>query len=93
MEWHNGNTLSQTVYTSLYIHHLGHIDPDLIMLDTPLEDPERPIGLITIVLRAAILGLLKCCDFAWRELSQGKVQDVSSLSTRFLLVCLFPCMP
>ena len=84
MEWHNGNTLSQTVFTLLYTHHLGDIDPDLVMQDKVFEDPQRPIGLVTIVLRAAVLGLLKCCDFAWRELSQGKVHDVgSSPSNRF----------
>ncbi len=82
MEWHNGNTLSQTVYTLLYVHHLGNIDPDISMQEAVFEDPERPLGLITIVIRAAVLGLLKCCDFAWRELSQGRVHDVG-VPTRF----------
>ncbi|KAF5349588.1 hypothetical protein D9756_008923 [Leucocoprinus leucothites] len=76
MEWHNGNFMSHTVLTLLYIHHLDSIDPDLVQ--TPLstwDDPFRPPELITVVLRAAVAGLLKCCDLTWRELSKGAVQD------------------
>ena len=36
----------------------------------------RPIELATIVLRASIFGLLKCCDFSWRELNRGNVYDI-----------------
>ncbi|GBE82822.1 Mak10-domain-containing protein [Sparassis crispa] len=75
MEWHAGSTLAQTVYTLLYIHHLKDIDPDTLMPEvTP--DPLRPRGLISIVLRASVLGLLKSCDLAWRELSKNKVYEI-----------------
>ncbi|KAK7688903.1 hypothetical protein QCA50_007594 [Cerrena zonata] len=75
MEWHSGSTLSQTVYTLLYVHHMTTIDPDFL-LQVPLNDgSERPIGLVTIVLRAAVMAMLKCCDLSWRELSKGRVFD------------------
>ncbi|KAJ3488544.1 hypothetical protein NLI96_g2764 [Meripilus lineatus] len=93
MEWHNGNTLSQTVFTLLYTHHLGDIDPDLVMQDKVFEDPQRPIGLVTIVLRAAVLGLLKCCDFAWRELSQGKVHDTEDWQSEKCDISLMEGVP
>ena len=77
MEWHSGNFMSHTVLTLLYTRHLDSIDPDLIQKPLLfLQDPQRPLELITIVLRASVAGLLKCCDLTWRELSKGAVQDV-----------------
>ncbi|KAI0355145.1 Mak10-domain-containing protein [Trametes cingulata] len=75
MEWHAGKTLSQSVFTLLFVHHLPDINPEYL---APEEDgdPTRPQWLITIVIRAAMLGLLKCCDLAWRELSKNRVHDV-----------------
>ncbi|KAL9714643.1 N-alpha-acetyltransferase, non-catalitic subunit [Leucoagaricus gongylophorus] len=76
MEWHSGNFMSHTVLTLLYTRHLDSIDPDLIQKPLLfLQDPQRPLELITIVLRASVAGLLKCCDLTWRELSKGAVQD------------------
>lgn len=76
MEWHAGNTLSQTVYTLLYVHHLAGMDPDLMHF--PQNDQTQRVheGLITVVLRPAVIGLLKCCDLSWREMSKGKVLEV-----------------
>ena len=76
MEWHSGKTLSQSVFTVLFVHHLPDINPEYL---PPLddEDPERPMWLVTVVLRAGMLGMLKCCDLAWRELSKNRVHDVS----------------
>ena len=80
MGWHAGNTLSQTVYTLLYVHHLQDINPDLLPPHYYYtNDPSRPIQLVTIVLRPAVFALLKSCDFAWRELSEKRVYDVSAL--------------
>ncbi|PCH38539.1 Mak10-domain-containing protein [Wolfiporia cocos MD-104 SS10] len=77
MEWHSGNSLSQTVYTSLYVHHLEDINPEYLARDIgAVRDPARPRELISVVLRAATFGLLKSCDLSWRELSKGKVHDI-----------------
>lgn len=40
-------------------------------------DPKRPVQLLALVLKAAIYGLLKSCDLAWRELTKGYVNEVS----------------
>jgi hypothetical protein len=77
MEWHSGYTLSQTIYSFLYVHSLKEIDPDFAFGgSSPRSDSLRPPELITVVLRAALLGLLKCCDLSWRELNKGNVYDV-----------------
>ncbi|KAH9915240.1 Mak10 subunit, NatC N-terminal acetyltransferase-domain-containing protein [Epithele typhae] len=75
MEWHSGKTLSQSVFTILFVHHLPDINPEYLIPEDD-EDPARPRWLITIVLRAGVLGMLKCCDLAWRELSKNRVQDI-----------------
>ncbi|TBU40247.1 Mak10 subunit, NatC N-terminal acetyltransferase-domain-containing protein [Dichomitus squalens] len=75
MEWHAGKTLSQSVFTILFVHHLPDINPEYLPPEED-EDPARPRWLITVVIRAAMLGLLKCCDFAWRELSKNRVHDI-----------------
>jgi len=76
MEWHAGNSLSQTVYTSLYVHYLGEINPDFMARRSMSLDSLRPQELITVVLRAATVSLLKSCDLSWRELSRGRVQEI-----------------
>ena len=79
MEWHAGNTLSQSVFTFLYVHQLADINPDLLPPAFPLHrDPRRPFELITIALRAGAFGLLKSCDLVWRELAKKRVCDVST---------------
>jgi N-alpha-acetyltransferase 35, NatC auxiliary subunit len=77
MEWHAGNTLSQTVFTLLFIHHLDDFNPDLIPRGSNSNtDHSRPQELITLVLRSGVVGLIKSCDLAWREMSHGAINDV-----------------
>ncbi|TFK45527.1 hypothetical protein OE88DRAFT_1784499, partial [Heliocybe sulcata] len=76
MEWHAGNALAQTVFTVLYVHHLNEIDMDFVMDAESFDrDPDRPLELITMVIRSAVMGMLKCCDLAWRELSKNRVNE------------------
>jgi len=81
MEWHAGYTLPQTIYSCLYVHHLPDIDPEIVPRHgPPQQGTPRPPELVTVVLNAAITGLLKCCDFAWRELNRGRLHDVCTAS-------------
>lgn len=79
-EFHAGNFLAHTVHTLLYVHHLADMDPDVVFTSSSTNDPARPIELVTVVLRAGIQGLLKCCDAAWRELAKGGMYDVGFYS-------------
>lgn len=80
VEWHAGNPLSQTVFTMLHVHHLAAINPEYIPAGKlPPQDLRRPSELVTLVLRAAIFGLLKSCDLAWRILAQDRTYDVRKL--------------
>ncbi|KAI0713691.1 Mak10 subunit, NatC N-terminal acetyltransferase-domain-containing protein [Earliella scabrosa] len=75
MEWHAGKTLSQSVFTILFVHHLPDINPEYLAPEED-ADPARPRWLVTVVVRAGVLGMLKCCDLAWRELSKNRVHDI-----------------
>lgn len=89
MHWHAGNALAQTVYTCLYIPHIGAISPEYLRLqDLSAKgfDETRPLKLISLVVRAAVLGMVKCCDLAYRELIRGNVHDVSDMYYRYLYV-------
>lgn len=80
MEWHTGTTLTQTIYTFLYIYHYDELDPERIpYVALDQRDPARPMELITLVLRSAVAGFLKCSDMVWRELNKGRVFDVRAL--------------
>jgi len=76
MEWHAGYTLPQTIYSCLYVHYLADIDPEVVPFQEPRHrESARPLELVTVVLNAGIAGLLKTCDFAWRELNRGTLHD------------------
>ncbi|KAG6868430.1 hypothetical protein C0993_003107 [Termitomyces sp. T159_Od127] len=77
MAWHNGNPLSHSVFTLLYIHALAGIDPEFVDSHALTSfGPSRPPELVYYVLRSWVMGLLKCCDLSWRELSKGCVQEL-----------------
>lgn len=78
MGWHTGSTLSQTVYTFLYGHAIAEMHPDYLLNFE--EDPSRPIGLVTMVLRAVALTVMKACSTAWTGVAKGGgIHDVSEL--------------
>ncbi|KAK7040262.1 N-alpha-acetyltransferase, non-catalitic subunit [Paramarasmius palmivorus] len=92
MEWHSANNLSHTVFTLLYVHHLGAIDPDIHPYTLDI-DRTRPLGLITVVLRAFVCGMLKCCDLSWRELSKGGLHDAEDWQSEKCEVSLLEGWP
>lgn len=86
MEWHAGYTLPQTIYSCLYVHYLADIDPEVFPFqEPPHQESARPSALVTVVLRAGITALLKCCDLSWRELNRGRLHDVCTT-----LACVHP---
>ena len=77
MEWHTGSTLSQTVYTFLYGHAIAEMHPDYLLNFE--QDPSRPIELVTVVLRAVALTVMKTCSAVWAGMAKGGIHDVSEL--------------
>ncbi|KZV86860.1 hypothetical protein EXIGLDRAFT_840421 [Exidia glandulosa HHB12029] len=73
MTWHAGHSLAQSVLTLRYVHLLPRLHPDVFYNNR--RDSERRPELITTVLRAGVLGLVKCVDLAWREMSKNNIYD------------------
>lgn len=43
------------------------------------EDPSRPMELVTVVLRAVALTVMKTCSVAWAGMAKGGIHDVGGL--------------
>ncbi|KAG9126713.1 hypothetical protein FRC07_002256 [Ceratobasidium sp. 392] len=83
MGWHSGYALSQTLYTSLYMHQIAPVSPhDVVPQCFPswTYDPSRPIALVSIVMQAGLMAIVKTCDMVWRELSKGYAFDLEDFN-------------
>jgi hypothetical protein len=75
MDWHQGHSLSQTVYTCLYFFEFSNLNPTT-WHSSQSPDLSRPSELVTSVLKSWMQGLIKTCDMAWREYAQRHVYEV-----------------
>ncbi|EJU05866.1 hypothetical protein DACRYDRAFT_113890 [Dacryopinax primogenitus] len=75
MAWHQGITLTQTVFTNLYVLHLGTYHFWSTLQGVEPCDRQRPEQLINLVLAAGVLGMAKSVDLAWREFAKGCVYE------------------
>ncbi|GAA6026738.1 hypothetical protein JCM8097_005825 [Rhodosporidiobolus ruineniae] len=100
--FHDGHPLSSTLWTCNYLRpaslHALAFAPSSSSSSSP--DPARPEELRRVVLRALLLGVLKCSEIVWEELCKGNVYEhedvhlsLSSLSFPSLLASLFPPLP
>ncbi|KDN40646.1 hypothetical protein RSAG8_07975, partial [Rhizoctonia solani AG-8 WAC10335] len=92
MGWHSGYALSQTLYTSLYIHQITPVSNHGALpqyFPAWRHDPARPMALVTIVLQAGLMAIVKTCDWVWRELSKGNVFDLEDFNADKADVSLF----
>ena len=71
MTWHDGYPLSQTLLASLHLHNL--LSSDLLPLDSlvfrSLKSKPPSLPIVTEVLRAYCLALVKCCDHVILEVT------------------------
>ncbi|KAI9782199.1 MAG: hypothetical protein M1839_005313 [Geoglossum umbratile] len=75
MAWHQGNPLSQTLFTSLYIDKLLSASPKALEdahfgcpYSPAVHRGDVPASLLHIVLRTYCLALLKCCNCVHRRI-------------------------
>ncbi|CAE7104700.1 unnamed protein product [Rhizoctonia solani] len=92
MGWHNGYALSQTLYTSLYIHQIAHVSNHGALpqyFPAWRQDPARPMALVSVVLQAGLMAIVKTCDWVWRELTGGNVFDLEDFNADKADISLF----
>lgn len=73
MAWMSGHSLSQTIYTCLYFHHV----PTLATEPPANLNMDDPVDVIYTVLKAYILATVRCCQLVWSEMTLGNVYEVS----------------
>lgn len=56
-------------------------------------DSSRPIELVTVVLKAVALAVMKRCGIAWAGMAKGGIHDVGGLAWDLLEQILMPCDP
>lgn len=72
MAWISGHSLSQTVYTCIYFHHIQTLNQlPMPTLTSSMDD------IIYGVLKTYVLATVKCCHYIWTEMTQGNVFEVS----------------
>jgi hypothetical protein len=77
MAWISGHSLSQTVYTCIYFHHIQALNQSSMPTLTSSRD-----DIIYGVLKSYILATAKCCHYIWLEMTQGKVFEVNIISIK-----------
>ncbi|KAI8072180.1 Mak10 subunit, NatC N-terminal acetyltransferase-domain-containing protein [Gilbertella persicaria] len=76
MAWISGHSLSQTVYTCIYFHHIQSLNEfSMPTLTSPVPD------IIYGVLRTYILATVKCCHYIWMEMTQGNIYEEEDFTT------------
>ncbi|CAO1619631.1 unnamed protein product [Sympodiomycopsis kandeliae] len=71
-----GAPLSQTLFTSLYFHHLTDIPWPLTAMEKQavLDTEDSPIW-TSVVLRAYLIATVKCMSITWEEMIKGNLND------------------
>lgn len=79
MTWHSGHSLSQTLFTCMYFHHVLELNSGLFINNSnydSTQDPNSPIEFVILVLKAYVLGTVKCSHLVWDEMTKGNVYEV-----------------
>lgn len=80
MAWHMGHPLSQTLFTSIYLDKLTWPPPrnyEDAHFGRGVAEQKKVPELVSIVLRAYCVGLLKCCDFVHARVTSEFYFEVS----------------
>lgn len=81
MAWISGHSLSQTVYTCIYFHHIQILNQlPMPTLTSSMDD------IIYGVLKTYVLATVKCCHYIWTEMTQGNVFEVSDENINLCLL-------
>ncbi|KAG9834228.1 Mak10-domain-containing protein, partial [Aureobasidium melanogenum] len=85
MAWHQGYALSQTLFTSLHMYYLltPYYRPlNAVVFNPKRTSPEQPDPLISSVLRAFCLGIIKSCDAVIQEITSEHYYEEEDFVTQ-----------
>lgn len=96
MSWHAGNSLAQTIFTCMYLHQIIDLTQHNFEafhqaypvrhhgVETHINGgtPNDPPGeFVHLVLKAYLVGLLRCCYHVWEEMSKGNLYEEEDFVT------------
>ncbi|ORX56320.1 Mak10-domain-containing protein [Hesseltinella vesiculosa] len=85
MAWLSGHSLAQTVYTSIYFHHI----PELLDQPPPTPPTATLAQTMQAVVKAYILTTVRCCRYIWTEMSSGNVYEEEDFTTNLFGLSLY----
>ncbi|KAI8065688.1 Mak10 subunit, NatC N-terminal acetyltransferase-domain-containing protein [Gongronella butleri] len=86
MAWLSGHSLAQTVYTSLYFHHIPQL---LHQTPVPARASASMDDVMLTVVRAAVLATVRCCRYIWTEMSSGNVYEEEDFTTNLFGLSIY----
>ncbi|CAO3658996.1 unnamed protein product [Umbelopsis vinacea] len=78
MAWLSGHSLSQTIFTCMYLHDVFSLVHENIAASDRIDQPAE---LVSSVLKAYVLATIKCCHLVWREMVSGNVYEEEDFTT------------
>ncbi len=89
LSWHGGSSLSQTVFTCVYLQTVLAQTPNKFRYSRLDAADELLCGLLDLVLLPYIVGTAKCCFFIREEYLNGYLYDEEDVSTTDFGVDMF----
>ncbi|CAG8530810.1 20672_t:CDS:10, partial [Racocetra persica] len=99
MTWHTGHSLSQTLFTCMYLHYVPELVPELFSSTTDAsnditdQNTEAPIEFVILVLKAYVMGTVKCCQLVLDEMSKGNVYEEEDFATNKYGISIYEDFP
>ncbi|GET04336.1 N-alpha-acetyltransferase 35, NatC auxiliary subunit [Rhizophagus clarus] len=95
MTWHSGHSLSQTIFTCMYFHHVSELNQELFINDPNDDstDSDSPIEFVILVLKSYVFGTIKCCHLVWDEMTKGNVYEEEDFSTNKYGISMYENFP
>ncbi|CAG8529627.1 24206_t:CDS:10 [Dentiscutata erythropus] len=99
MTWHTGHSLSQTLFTCMYLHYVPELKPELFsnITDTSNDiadlNAETPIEFVILVLKAYVMGTVKCCQLVLDEMAKGNVYEEEDFATNKYGISIYEDFP
>ncbi|CAG8633316.1 6278_t:CDS:10, partial [Acaulospora morrowiae] len=95
MTWHSGHSLSQTLFTCMYLHHVMELKPELFSNDSSdgVDRDLVPIEFVILILKSYVLATAKCCQFVLDEMVKGNVYEEEDFATNKYGISIYDDFP
>ncbi|CAG8575659.1 7898_t:CDS:2 [Diversispora eburnea] len=95
MSWHSGHSLSQTLFTCMYLLRAMELEPELFSNNSSddINQNSIPIEFVILILKSYVLGIAKCCQLVWDEMTKGHVYEEEDFATNKYGISIYEDFP